>query len=71
MFVNPPRNVSTFGFRKWVEKVSKYLTYFHPTGALLPQSMADSAAPNSSVYYSTTAGKLVYKDSSGIVNNLY
>ncbi|MCA9496851.1 MAG: hypothetical protein KC589_07935 [Nanoarchaeota archaeon] len=32
---------------------------------------ADSAAPNSSVYYSSTQSKLVYKDSGGTVNNLY
>lgn len=36
-----------------------------------PPSMADSSAPNNSIYYSTTASKLVYKDSGGTVNNLY
>ena len=39
--------------------------------AFNPPSMADSAAANNSVYFSTTANKLVYKDSSGTVNNLY
>ena len=38
---------------------------------LRPATYADSAAPNNSVYYSSTAGKLVYKDSGGTVNNLY
>lgn len=41
------------------------------TGAIKPASMADVSAPNGSVYYSTTAGKLVYKDAGGAVNNLY
>jgi hypothetical protein len=40
-------------------------------GAFQPASMADSSAANNTLYYSTTAGKLVYKDSSGTVNNLY
>lgn len=40
-------------------------------GSLKPVSLADSSASNDSIYYSTTAGKLVYKDSSGTVNNLY
>ena len=40
-------------------------------GGVEPASMADSSAPNNSIYYSTTASKLVYKDSGGTVNNLY
>jgi hypothetical protein len=36
-----------------------------------PVSMADSAAPNNSIYYSTDSSKLVYKDALGVVNNLY
>lgn len=36
-----------------------------------PPSLADTAAPNGSVYYSTTASKLVFKDSGGTVNALY
>ena len=34
-------------------------------------AVADANAPNSTIYYSTTATKLVWKDASGIVNNLY
>lgn len=41
------------------------------TGAMKPASMADSAASNDRVYYSTDASKLVYKDSGGTVNALY
>jgi hypothetical protein len=41
------------------------------TGAFRPPSLADSSANNGTIYYSTTQSKLVYKDSSGTVNNLY
>lgn len=40
-------------------------------GAWEPASMTDAAAANGTVYYSTTASKLVFKDSGGTVNNLY
>lgn len=40
-------------------------------GAICPPSLADASAPNNSIYYSTDASKLVYKDSGGTVNNLY
>lgn len=36
-----------------------------------PLSMADSAAAVNTIYYSTDAGKLVYKDAGGVVNALY
>lgn len=42
-----------------------------PTGEVEPASLADASAANNSIYFSTTANKLVYKDSSGVVNNLY
>lgn len=47
------------------------MTAFTKNGGLLPASMADSAAVNGTVYYSTTASKLVYKDSGGTVHALY
>lgn len=34
-------------------------------------TVADANAPNSTLYYSSTASKLVWKDSAGAVNNLY
>lgn len=40
-------------------------------GSWQPASLADSAATKNSLYYSTTQSKLVYKDSGGVVNNLY
>jgi hypothetical protein len=41
------------------------------SGYFLPITSSDASAPNNSIYYSTDATKLVYKDSGGIVNNLY
>lgn len=40
-------------------------------GGIAPASMADSGAANGTVYYSTTANRLVFKDAGGTVNNLY
>ena len=40
-------------------------------GGIVPKHMTDAAADNDTIYYSTTAGKLVYKDSGGTVNPLY
>lgn len=54
--------VNTSGTRLWG---------IDQTGAMKPASMADSAAANDTVYYSTDASKLVYKDAGGTVNNLY
>lgn len=47
------------------------ITAVRANGAWMPASLADASAANNSVYYSTDAGKLVYKDSGGTVNNLY
>ena len=44
---------------------------FAKNGAFKPASLADASAPNNSIYYSSDAAKLVYKDSGGTVNNLY
>ena len=40
-------------------------------GAFSPVSMTDAEAINGTLYFSTTASKLVYKDSSGAVHDLY
>lgn len=40
-------------------------------GYFLPVTSADADAPNNSIYYSTDSSKLVYKDSLGVVNDLY
>lgn len=36
-----------------------------------PPALPDASAPKNSVYFSTTGGKLSYKDSSGSVHALY
>jgi hypothetical protein len=41
------------------------------SGAITPATLTDAAAPNGSIYFSSTASRLVYKDSGGTVNNLY
>jgi hypothetical protein len=40
-------------------------------GAISVATIADASAPNSSLYFSSTASKLVWKDAGGTVNNLY
>jgi hypothetical protein len=40
-------------------------------GLYIPVTSADAAAPNNSIYYSSDASKLVYKDPGGTVRNLY
>ena len=40
-------------------------------GAIKVASLANADAPNSSLYFSTDASRLVWKDAGGTVNNLY
>jgi hypothetical protein len=40
-------------------------------GFIKPNTHSDSDAPNSSLYFSSSQSKLVWKDSGGVVNNLY
>lgn len=47
------------------------LSEIGPKGSFKPASLADADAPNDTIYKSTDAGKLVYKDESGVVNALY
>jgi hypothetical protein len=47
------------------------MSAFKLDGSWKPPAIADSSASNDSMYFSTTAGKLVYKDVSGVVNALY
>ena len=46
-------------------------TLIRGDGTIKPAQLADASAPNESIYYSTTASKLVYKDPGGTVRNLY
>lgn len=56
---------------EWQDSTGSVLSAIRSNGAIQPATLADSAAANNSIYYSSTAGKLVYKDSAGTVNNLY
>jgi hypothetical protein len=49
----------------------KHNLVFEPKGGVQLASMTDSSAANSTLYFSTTASKLVWKDSGGTVNALY
>jgi len=40
-------------------------------GAIKVATIADASAPNSSLYFSSHASRLVWKDAAGVVNNLY
>lgn len=62
---------NTANLQEWQNNAGSTLSAVKADGSIQPASLADSAATNNSIYYSTTAGKLVYKDSSGTVNNLY
>lgn len=46
-------------------------TIVNTDGTIVPVSLADASAANSTIYYSTTQSKLVFKDSGGTVNALY
>jgi hypothetical protein len=61
----------TENLTEWQNSAATALSYVRADGSLKPVSLADSAATNDSIYYSTTASKLVYKDSGGTVNALY
>lgn len=61
----------TANLQEWQNNSSTVLSAVHATGAFQPASMADSSAAVNTIYYSTTQNKLVYKDSSSVVNNLY
>jgi hypothetical protein len=61
----------TVNLQEWQDSGGAALAAVSKNGGLAPASMADSAAVNGTVYYSTTANKLVFKDSAGVVNALY
>ena len=61
----------TASIMEWQTNTGAALSFIRADGSLKPASLADIDAANDSIYYSTTAGKLVYKDSTGTVNSLY
>lgn len=72
-FPSIKRNSAAINFRLADDSADADITAAAATfsGAVTPATLTDAAAPNDSIYYSSTAGKLVYKDSGGVVNNLY
>jgi hypothetical protein len=62
---------NTANLQEWQNNAGSVLSAVKSDGSIQPASIADSAATNNSIYYSTTASKLVYKDAAGTVNNLY
>lgn len=54
-----------------LENASTPQTILDVLGSVHPPHLADSAAQNDSEYFSTTAGKMCYKDSGGAVHPLY
>jgi len=52
-------------FKSWVG------TWSQADGSVKAISLADADAKNNSIYYSTTQTKLVYKDSAGVVHDLW
>lgn len=65
-------NASQVGnLQEWQDTSGAPLGVIKADGSWAPPHLADSAAATDSVYYSTTASKMVYKDGSGVVNALY
>lgn len=56
---------------EWQNSSGTIMSGVSKNGGFIPVSMADSSAVNNTIYYSTTANRLVYKDSGGSVNALY
>lgn len=61
----------TANLTEWQNSAGTALTSIDKNGGIVPASMTDATAANGTLYYSTTASKLVYKDSGGTVNALY
>ncbi len=61
----------TASLTEWRDSGGNTLTAIDANGFLKPKHSADAGAPNDSLYYSTDAAKLVYKDGGGTVHALY
>lgn len=57
--------------QEWQNSSGTALSVIRPNGGIGVASLADADAANSTLYYSTDAAKLVWKDAGGVVNNLY
>lgn len=71
-FTISAKSGQTANLQQWTDSSqTNVLSAIDVLGGFHPVSMADSSAQDNSIYYSTTQSKLVYKDNSGNVNNLY
>lgn len=61
----------TANLTEWQGTGGSALAAVDKNGGFAPASMADAAAANGTLYFSTTANKLVFKDAGGVVNALY
>lgn len=69
--VNTLATPPTESYFKIYEGAATDASYIRGDGTIKPVYMADASAPNDSIYYSTNAARLVYKNSAGVVNSLY
>lgn len=67
----PQQNNRPFEVQSFYNLLADKAGVIDENGAIEPSSLSDANASNNRIYYSTTQSKLVYKDSSGIVHNLY
>lgn len=70
LVVKAPASQSA-NLQEWQNSSGTALSVIRSNGGIGIVSMADSAAANSTLYFSTDASKLVWKDAGGTVNNLY
>lgn len=56
---------------KWFSFVANAIGFISSNGSYQPPALTDVQALPNSIYYSTDQGKLVYKDSLSVVNDLY
>lgn len=60
------------GIYRWWQDFKNWIALgIWPNGSVKPITSTDALADSNSIYYSSTASKLVYKDSAGAVHNLY
>lgn len=58
-------------WRIWIDALRRIIAPLNSDGSISPVSIGDADAANNTIYYSTDAAKLVYKDAGGTVHNLY
>lgn len=57
---------------RWVVALVSYINGLQlASDPVSPVTLTDAAAPNNTIYFSSTASKLVYKDAGGTVHALY